>query len=276
MNPVALALIYHDPKGRLFDQWRRLLPALKNIFAGIAVRGSATAYQPALAYLAKHDVVVYQEPGGSANSQPHIGKGRRKALELALTLDQPVLLYCDGDRMLHWVEQYEAELTAVARRLSAPQSAADFTVLGRTPRAFATHPHSQQDTEALVNQLYQRLSGREWDMLAAARGLSRRAAEFIVAHSQDDEISTDVSWPLLLARHHPAWTQSYVATEGMEFETIAQVLPEVTQAGGVAAWLNTLDADPQEWVKRLDLARVMAAAMIPFAPQTMPKEALVR
>ncbi|MCA9876119.1 MAG: hypothetical protein KC441_20750, partial [Anaerolineales bacterium] len=257
MNPAALALIYHDPQGRLFPQWQRLLPKLAGLFAGIAVRGSSTAHRPTLDFLAGQGVLIYQEPGSSANAGPHIGRGRRQALELALSLHQPAVMYCDGDRMLHWAEHYEAELTAVSAHLLA----ADFTVFGRTPRAFATHPRSQQDTEAIVNELYGRISGRSWDMLAAARGHSRRAAEFIVAHSSDDEISTDVSWPLLLARQHPAWTQRYVATEGMEFETIAQVLPEVAETGGPEAWLAALDADPHEWVKRLDLARVMAAAM---------------
>ena len=271
MKPAALALIYHDPQGTLHDHWRRLLPTLNGIFAGIAVRGSATAHRPTLDFLAGHGVLVYQEPGGSGNARPHIGRGRRKALELALSLGQPAVMYCDGDRMLHWAEHYEAELTAVPAHLSAH----DFTVFGRTPRAFATHPRSQQDTEGLVNELYGRISGHNWDVLAAARGLSRRAAEFILAHSTDDEISTDVSWPLLLQQRQPAWTQAYFATEGLEYETIAQVLPEVARAGGPDAWLAALDADPQEWVKRLELARVMAAAMTPFSEQHVHKEALV-
>ena len=271
MTPTALALIYHDPHGRLFPQWQRLLPQLTHLFAGIAVRASAAAHRPMLDFLAGQGVLVYQEPGGDGHAPPHIGKGRRKALELALSLGQPTVMYCDGDRLLHWAENYEAELTAVTAHLSA----ADFTVFGRTPRAFATHPRSQQDTEAIVNELYGRLSGRSWDMLAAARGLSRRAAEFILAHSTDDEISTDVSWPLLMAQQQPTWTQAYVATDGLEYETIAQVLSEVAQVGGPDAWLAALDADPREWVKRLELARVMAAAMTPFSEPHVHKEALV-
>ena len=261
MNPAALAIIYHDPEGRLFPQLVQILPRLAENFAGIAVRASSAAFQPSLQFLAESGVCVYQEPGGDANAPAHVGKGRRKAVELALTLGQPCVLYCDGDRMLHWAEHYPEELTAVTRHLPAY----DFTVYGRTPRAFATHPRCQQDTETLINHLFCRLSGHEWDMLAAARGLSRRAAEYLVAHSHDDEISNDVSWPLLLRQQQPTWTQGYVSTEGMEFETLAQVRPEIEQAGSAAAWLSTLDANPQEWAKRLDLARVMAEAMTPFA-----------
>ena len=84
-----------------------------------------------------------------------------------------------------------------------------------------------------------------------------------------------MSWPLLLRQQRPAWTQGYILTEGMEFETIEQVRQEVAKLGGAAAWLAQLDASPSEWAKRLDLARVMVTAMTPFAHQNLVHETLV-
>ncbi len=272
MNTTTLAVIYHDPQGRLLDQLKRTLPRLMGIFAGVAVRASAAAYQPSLDFLAANGAIIYREPDNETQaSSPHIGRGRRKAVELALTLGHPFVMYSDGDRALHWAEHYPEELTAVTHHLTAY----DFTVFGRTPRAFATHPRCQQETEILVNNLFRQLSGQDWDMLSAARGFSRRAAEFIVAHSEDNEISNDVSWPLLLRQQRPTWTQGYILTEGMEFETIEQVRQEAANLGGSAAWLAQLDASPSEWAKRLDLARLMVAAMTPFAHQNMVHETLV-
>jgi hypothetical protein len=64
-------------------------------------------------------------------------------------------------------------LAQVARRVTEY----DFTVLGRTPRAFDSHPRIQRDTESIVNHVFGLVSGQTWDVTAAARGLSRRAAE---------------------------------------------------------------------------------------------------
>ncbi len=39
---------------------------------------------------------------------------------------------------------------------------------------------------------------------------------------------------------------------------------EITQAGGLAQWLDRLDADPRNWAHRLDMARVEIEAMTPY------------
>ena len=90
------------------------------------------------------------------------------------------------------MEFYPEELRRVAQQITQ----FDFTILGRTPRAFATHPRIQRDTEAIINHVFERVSDRAWDTGAGARGLSRRAAETIVTGCLDDAISNDVTWPL--------------------------------------------------------------------------------
>jgi len=64
--------------------------------------------------------------------------------------------------------------------------------------SFHSHPRVQRDTEAIVNHVFQVISGYDWDVMAAARGLSRPASEAILDRCFDEEISTDVSWPLCL------------------------------------------------------------------------------
>jgi hypothetical protein len=190
----------------------------------------------------------------------HLGWFRRAAVQLALHGPCPFILYCDFDRILHWMEFHPQELSDVAQRLTRY----DFTVLGRTPRAFATHPRLQRDTEAIINHVFERVSGRVWDTGAGARGLSRRAAEVIVADCHDDQISNDVTWPLCLAQRG-GFTLGYIETEGLEFETPDRYPAEVAQAGGVAQWSEQLDDDPQHWAHRLELARIEVEAMLPFA-----------
>jgi hypothetical protein len=144
---------------------------------------------------------------------------------------------------------------------------ADWTILGRTPAAFASHPAVQRDTEALVNRMFGAITGLPWDVTAAARGLSRRAVDALVAGCPDNAISVDVSWPLHLWRAG-SFTLAYRSVDGLAFETPDRFAPEIAAAGGHAPWLAQLDADPRHWARRLELARVMMTAMEPYAPRT--------
>jgi hypothetical protein len=260
---VALALIQYDPHGLLFDQTGRVLPQLQQVFSDIAVYANIATAAPSIEYLTQHGVRVRAEAVEEGFSV--IGKFRRAAVEFALQGPCPFIIYCDFDRILHWMEYHPAELHHVAQRIAHY----DFTILGRTPRAFATHPRIQRDTEAIINHVFERVSalassGRAWDTGAGARGLSRRAAEAIVNGCLDDAISNDVTWPLCLQQRGD-FSLGYLETEGLEFETPDRFLAEVARAGGVAQWSEQLDDDPQHWAMRLELARIEVAAMLPFA-----------
>ncbi len=254
---VALALIQHDPRGLLFDQTVRVFPHLRRLFGDVAVHASAATAARSLEYLTQQGTLVEAE--ATQTGFNYIGRFRRATVELALRSPCDFILYCDFDRALHWIEHYPQELADVAQRIGAH----DFTVLGRTPRAFATHPRIQRDTEAIINHVFARVADRAWDVTAAARGLSRRGAEANVTGCLDDRISTDVTWPLFI-RQRGGFSLGYVETEGLEFETPDRFPDEVAQAGGVTQWSEQLDDDPQHWATRLELARIEVAAMIPF------------
>jgi hypothetical protein len=258
MSEATLALIQYDPHGALFDQTVRVLPRLQQVFADIAVFANAATAPRSIAYLRDHGVRVTAE--ATQVGLNHLGWFRRSAVQLALHSPCPFILYCDFDRILHWMEFHPQELINVAQQINAH----DFTILGRTPRAFASHPRLQRDTEAIINHVFERITARAWDTGAGARGLSRRAAEAIVTHCLDDRISNDVTWPLSL-QQMGGFTLGYIATEGLEFETPDRFPAEVARAGGVAQWSEQLDDDPQHWAARLELARIEVEAMLPFA-----------
>ncbi len=256
--PVALALIQHDPRGLLFDQTVRVLPELQQVFSDIALYANVATAPQSLEYLAQHGGRVRAE--GVEEGFSYIGKFRRAAVEFALQGPCPFIIYCDFNRILHWMEYHPEELRRVAHDITHY----DFTILGRTPRAFATHPRIQRDTEAIINHVFERVSDQAWDTGAGARGLSRRAAEAIVTGCLDDAISNDVTWPLYLQQRGD-FSLGYLETEGLEFETPDRFTAEVARAGGVAPWSEQLDDDVQHWAARLELARIEVAAMIPFA-----------
>jgi hypothetical protein len=256
---VTLAVTYHDPQGDLYQQIVRTLPTLTNIFGGLTVRASHTANERSLALFVSAGAAVEVQSLEQAAEGPKLGMARRAAVALALQLNDPFVFYCDCDRILHWADWYPEELARVA----ACVTDYDFTMLGRTNRAFDSHPHIQRDTEAIVNHVFQVVSGHAWDVAAGARGLSRRAAEAILAGCFDEQVSTDVSWPLFLKRAG-GFSLGYMPAEGLEFETADRYGDDVTRAGSQAQWLARLDADPRQWAHRLDLARLEIEGMVPY------------
>lgn len=261
MLPVVLAATLHDPGDRMYGQMGRVLPALAHIFAGLAIDASSAVSPRALALLRGAGARVQQRAHDQPEGLAVLGGPRRAVLELALRAGAPCIMYCDFDRALHWAERYPEELAQVVASL--PER--DCTVLGRTPRAFATHPRVQRDTEAIINHVFAEVSGQPWsDVTAAARGLSACAARAILAGCPDRAISTDVSWPLFLQRAGE-FSLGYRATDGLEFETADRFGDEVTAAGGLERWLARIDADPRQWEFRLELARVEVAAAAPYA-----------
>jgi len=257
--PVVLAATHHDPEGRLYDQTARVLRQLTRLFSEIAIQATHASQQRSLDLLSGAGALVQQEETAQSSSLVLLGRARRGALECALRLEAPAILFCDFDRVLHWAECYPNELPHVARELATR----DFTVLGRTERAFGSHPRIQRDTEAIVNTVYASVSGYAWDVTAAARGISRRAAATILDGCDEQSVGTDVAWPLFLQRHG-GFTIGYRAIEGLEFETADRFVDQVAAAGGLAAWMAQLDADPQRWVERLEVARVEVAAALPY------------
>ncbi len=258
---TALTMVYHDPAGRMCEQIERTLPIIMSIFPDVIAQTNATANEQSLLILQRAGVKVYTTQSTSASNGSRIGRLRRQVVEHALRdTHDSYIIYCDADRVLHWAEYYAEEFRATSEAVRK----FDFTVLGRTPRAFESHPRTQRDTETIINRLFGQISGFSWnDVTSGARGLSRAAAEVIVAQVEDDELSTDVSWPLYL-QQHSGWSLGYLETDGLEFETADRFGDEVAAAGGLAAWLDRLENDPREWAARLELARVEVAAMLPY------------
>lgn len=258
MPDVALAATLHDPEARMLAQARQVFPVLAGLFPSIDIRASASTHPAMLEYLRLAGVRLNNQPAPGGDGQK-LGLARQDAV-VAASEKAPFILYCDADRALHWAAHYPEELAQVAGRIREH----DFTVLGRTDRAYQSHPAVQRDTERIINRVFHLVSGWDWDVGAGARGLSRRAAEAIAAGCNDEELSTDVSWPLYL-RSCGGFSLGYLPTEGLEFETQDRYEAEVRAAGSLDAWLADFDSDPARWLARLELAGGHLRAMLGFS-----------
>ena len=255
---VSLVATVHQPDERLASLAEAQLPELVARYAALTAFCSRSTHPTILDLLRRHGVSVHVD-GAPPSGIDQIGHVRRQALCAGLEAGTPRLQMCDFDRALHWVAHYPHELEAVLAEITRY----DLLVLGRTERAWATHPPYQADTEPLFNKVFALVTGLPWDVGAGSRGFSRRGAEKLLEISQEPTIGIDAEWPLLLLGRD-GFTVGFRACEGLEFETADRFGAEIKAAGSYDAWEAEMSADPARWAFRLRVALLIAEAAVRY------------
>lgn len=248
---IRLAATLHDPEARLLPPLVERGDQLARYAAvAVAVTPETDPRLPAL--LRERGAVVVAGAG-------EVGAARRAAVEAAIELGDGDVLYCDFDRWLHWAGRFPEELATVPDQARRRRPRPWYACLGRTARAFASHPPVQRSAERATNRALSLLAGRRLDAVAGACWLSAEGAELILRESTEATNATDLEWPALILRANPA-RLAFVACEGLEFETAAFFPEEVVAAGGEAAWVRCRYDRPEVWRDRLRLAADSVAA----------------
>lgn len=255
---IALAVTVHEPGERLLGMIEAHLPALCARYAALSAYCSQATRPRVLRLLESCGATVHVDEKPPCGIE-QIGAVRRRCVRAALEAGTFHLQLCDFDRALHWVAYHPDELATVIAAI--PDY--DLLVLGRTARAWATHPPYQTETEPLFNKVFALVTGLDWDVGAGSRGLSRRAVEILLAESREDSVGTDAEWPLLLLSR-PGFCVGHRPCEGLEFETADSFGPEIEAAGGYTAWEAMMSADPRRWAFRLQVAQRIAQAAARF------------
>ncbi len=242
---TALTATLHDPDGRL-------RPALEE--RGERLEGYAAVYVAATAATDRRLGEMLRERGAMVIAgDERIGVARRAALGAAVDRGHAGYLACDFDRWLHWAGCFPEELAGVPSRLAKRRPAPWYACLGRTGRAFASHPPVQRAAERATNHALSLAVGRRLDATAGACWLSAEGAGLILRESVEATNATDLEWPALIHRADPR-RLAFLATEGLEFETAIFAAAEVAEAGGGAAWVRARYERPEVWLARLRLA----------------------
>jgi hypothetical protein len=175
--------------------------------------------------------------------------GRHAAVQKALQHPCTHIHYADMDRLLHWVETRPDEW----RRTIAGILQTDCLIIGRTARAYATHPKALRETERLSNAIFSFLLGQEVDISAGSKGFSRPAAEFLMAHSPPGRaVGTDAEWPILL--HRAGFRIDRVSVEGLEWESADQYLERAADPERRRQLAEAYDQDSAHWARRVEIA----------------------
>jgi hypothetical protein len=242
---IALASAWH-PRGEL-QRFLKIYPALEQVYSSMAISvppGSDPKEFGLLDELPKVSVVVTQ----------NWSWGRHIALRQALETPAEQIQYADFDRLVRWVEVQPDEWRQVATSIPA----ADCTLIGRTEKAWETHPQALRQTEKISNLALSGLLGKIYDLSAGSKGFSRRAAGFILANSQvaQDQpghaLGTDGEWPVLLKRG--GFILKSVLVDGLDWESADRFRENAASLTEQRLAAEAYDADPRNWERRVQVA----------------------
>ena len=241
---LCLISLVHDPHGRQLLATRKHIGTLKRLYPQIAVVSTAETRTDIIEELRHQEVLLRVTKGNE------IGMKRREALAFGLQTDALYLHYCDFDRVLHWAGTYPKELGNTLQEILRY----DFVIIGRTQRAFETHPRVQQEMERITNHICSLAFGRPIDTTAGSCAASRKTAELILSHSKAPTNATDTEWPMIVKLFSDA-TIGFLQVEGLEFETLDYYQEEIRSAGSPERWVElTYESSIEVWYSRMKLA----------------------
>ena len=261
---IVLAVTW-NPRGEL-PRLERLLPQLEAVYSGLVISFPPVA-----------DPQVVQ----AFNGGPYAGRadllvvvnrewpwGRYMALRTALHIPADHIHYADMDRLLRWVETRPQEWQQAVQAIQR----SDCLVMGRTPAAYSTHPGSLVQTEAISNRVVSQMLGQEMDVSAGSKGFSRRAVEYLAAHTRPGRaLGTDAEWPILLKR--AGFEIGYITVDGLDWESADRYQAQAADAGAQRLAAERVDADPQSWQWRVQVAReIVEVALETAARPVEPPE----
>ena len=170
----------------------------------------------------------------------------------------------DFDRWLHWLMAWPEELALLSsrvERVAARQKVKPWCiVLGRTARAFQTHPSVQRLPETATNRTLSLAAGKSLDAVSGAVWLSTEAREIVLASSSEETAATDLEWAGLILRRDPARLHG-LRFEGLEWETPDLHTAEIARSGGLEHWVRETYDTPAMWTSRLQLAAASVSAL---------------
>lgn len=234
---MILALTW-TPTPKDMERFRRLYPQLMQLYIGMSIYTPPGCDPAVIAEIAAANGIKLTE------GRERIENRRYKTLAQALTFDGVTHVHaCDGDHAFARFDRYPDDW----RRSIDALRAVACLIIGRSPDVFVSYPRPLRDTEEIINKVGSHLLGQPVDLGSGARGFSRHAAEYIMAHAspQTHGVATDSEWPVLL--HRAGFTIGAFESEGAVYEIYDE--DHRTRLESAASW-----------AKRVELARLIIQA----------------
>ncbi|MHA1728097.1 MAG: hypothetical protein ACTSWY_05135 [Promethearchaeota archaeon] len=258
MKTFILISTYHDPKFKLKEFLIPALPLIKELFPIriVSLTPMTGNNNHILSFLDNngYKAVICQSEKQVDAYKLTIKMG----LEIIEGNNNKKLFYSDFDRLIHWMNTYPLELTKV---LDANLDV-EYLHLGRTARAFKTHPKTQIETEITVNEFGSKILGfpRTRDIISVCWIISKKLAENVLKIENLTATGFYGLWPVLFWKW--ATSKRYIEVEGNEWETPDRFSSEIKSIG-FNEWMKNFQSH-EEWEKRVRLMRECLEEMAQF------------
>lgn len=242
---IGLVSPLHDPEARLAKAIRTYGKNLKTIYFGaIIVKVTKNTHEDTLKALTSANISFSQRT--TKGNYVAMGKTYKEAIALGLKLKTRHIHVCDFDRILHWVKVFPNELKDIVEILP---SNTGITFIGRSKRAFETHPKTQKQTEEIVNILASEVAGINVDIMSGSFAMDNQSAKIILKKSKRNDYSFFAEF-LSIAKKAGIQINTLM-TEGLEWETPDQYTDKIRKEG-YSDWLDEFMSLP-EWKRRIEL-----------------------
>ncbi|MFX0187857.1 MAG: hypothetical protein ACFE8A_08985 [Candidatus Hodarchaeota archaeon] len=238
-----LCSTHHDPEFKLKNLLKKVASIIKKLFIKTIVCLTPTTSEKVYKFLSREGFMVII---GSSMRQIDI---YRKALKTTLNniekQQTEKIFYIDFDRLIHWIHAYPNELTNLINK----KIDVDYLHIGRTSRAFDTHPSTQQKTEIIINEIVSKTLGflETKDIISVCGIFTKELGEKIMRVKNETATGFYCTWPLFFWNW--ATKKQYIEVEGLEWETPDKFKVEITELG-YKEWVKQFQS-PLEWEKRV-------------------------
>lgn len=236
LSKIGLLTVTHDPKGKNIKLLDELHKEFEEIYGELFITISDESSDDLVNKFESTQFKVKLIPKKGA------AEARREVVNFGLSGTSEYYHYCDFDRLLTWGKNYLEEL----KSLNTIIPNHDYLILGRTERAFSTHPRAWIDTEKITNTICSLELNKEVDITAGSCSFSRECAKYINKYSKDK--MTDSEWAMIIHRIAKLGVD-YRAAEGLEYQV---------ETNGV----NTIVSNAEEWFGRLRLSNIISESAL--------------
>jgi hypothetical protein len=239
---LILCSTFHDPELRLRDLIIKALPSIRKLFPTKIIACTEVTAKKLEAALPKNEFIII----GTASSKvvDTYALGFRTALR-NLEKENEKVFYVDFDRLVHWILEYPEELENILRK----NQEFDYLHIGRSERAFESHPETQKNTEKIINNIGSETLGFEnpKDLISVCFIFNKTLCHRILSLENKTSTGFYGTWPLIF--WNEALTKTYIEVEGLEWETPDRFISEIKEIG-YSNWLKNFQSS-SEWRKRV-------------------------
>lgn len=246
-SSIILSSTYHDPHFRLKSLLVTALPMIKKIFSQKIVYCTPSTKDAAYEFLTNEGFqVIISE---SMKQVENYKKSIKIAIDYVENPQVQKIFYIDFDRLIHWINSYPDEFQNIFKI----NSDIDYLHIGRTSRAFETHPSTQKETEKIINELGSKTLGfkETRDIISVCYFFTKELGEKFLEFKNFTTTGFYCAWPIIFWKY--ASKKRYIEVEGLEWETPDKFQVEISEIG-YDGWLKKFQS-PEEWKKRVNFVQ---------------------